>query len=209
LIFYAIQVEALKIGNSAPAPRVNVVAKPNNVSRDIGRITRGVEGGQLDERSKAYIGYWAGFGSFLQERNSPYKIPRPPKNYWCNFGIGRSGFVISVQAGFRDRRLSVDLYIEHQAAKRAFDLLMLEKAAIEEEFGGSLLWQRTDNLKSSRVGVSRADLDPRDENQRPAQYEWFLDNILRFARVFGSRIRSLQLNLEEQDAALGTAETEN
>jgi Domain of unknown function (DUF4268) len=192
--FYAIQVEALKIGNSPPAPRFNVVAKPNTVSRDVGRVTRSADNSQLDERAKMYVAYWSGFGAFLQENGAPYKMPTPPRDYWCNWGIGRSGFVLSVAAGFRDKRLAVEVYINHRAAKRAFDLLIANRTAIEGEIGEPLTWQRTDDLKSSRVGVYRTDLDPRDESQRPAQYAWFLDHMRRFSQAFGSRIRNLQLD---------------
>jgi len=38
--FFAVKVEALRIGESPPAPWFNVVAKPNNWTRGVGRVTR-------------------------------------------------------------------------------------------------------------------------------------------------------------------------
>jgi hypothetical protein len=121
--FFAIEVEALRIGTSSPAPRFNAVAKPNDWSRGVARATRSTAGGQLDDRAKAYISYWSGFGAFLQEKGAPWKILTPSRDHWSNFGVGRSGFVLSVTAGFRDRKLGVEIYINHPAGKRAFDLL--------------------------------------------------------------------------------------
>jgi hypothetical protein len=84
--------------------------------------------------------------------------------------------------------------ISHPSAKIAFDLLMSDRAAIEAEFGGSLEWERLDDNKGSRVAVYRTDLDPRDKSQGPKQFEWLLDQMQRFSRVFAHRIRSLPLD---------------
>jgi uncharacterized protein DUF4268 len=192
--FFAVEVEALKIGSSPPAPWFNIVAKPNIFTRGVERASRSNIGGQLDDRAKAYVAYWSGFGAFLQENGAPYKVPTPPRDYWCNFGIGRSGFVLSVQAGFRDHRLAVELTINHRMAKRAFDLLIADRIAIEAEFGEPLVWRRLDDKKASGIAVYRTDLDPRDESQRPVQYAWFLDHMRRFAQVFNNRIRALPLD---------------
>jgi hypothetical protein len=197
--FFAVEIEALRIGTSPPAPRFSVVAKPNDWSRGVVRASRQAAGSQLDDRARAYISYWSGFAAYLQERKSSFRITTPPRDYWYNFGIGRSGFALSVSAGFRDRRLAVELYINHRAAKRAFDLLEADRTSIEAEFGEPLDWQRMNDKKASRIAVYRTDLDPRDENQRPAQYEWLLDHSRRFSQVFGNRIRALPLDEPIED----------
>jgi hypothetical protein len=204
--FFAVEVEALRIGSSPPAPWFNVVAKPNSWSRGIGRATRSTGGGQLDERAKAYIAYWSGFGAFLQDKAAPYKVPTPPRVHWCSFGIGRAGFILSNTASFRDRKLGVEIYINHRAAKTAFDLLARDRQAIEAEFGGTLDWQRLDDKKACRIAVFRTDMDPNIEVQRPLQYEWLLDQMGGFFRVFRDTIRTLLLdNAAAADLALALA----
>jgi hypothetical protein len=190
--FFAVEVETLRIGNSPPAPWFNIVAKPNNWSRGVGRATRSTDAGQLNDRAKSYVAYWSAFSAFLGENRAPYKITTPPRDYWCTFGIGRSGFALQVTAGFRDRKLAVQLYINHRMARQAFDLLAADRGSIEAEFGEPLNWRMMD--KGAAVWVDRTDLDPRDESQRPEQYAWFLDQMRRFARAFGSRIAALPLD---------------
>ena len=191
--FFAVEVEALRIGSSPPAPWFNVVAKPNDWSRGVVRATRSADGGPMDDRAKAYSAYWSGFSAFLQERRAPFKMNTSPRDYWCSFGIGRTGFILSVTATFRDRRLGVEIYINHRAAKTAFDLLAADRQVIEAEFGGPLDWQRLDDKKACRIALFRTDMDPNVEAQRPSQYEWFLDQMERFSRVFRDRIRALPL----------------
>jgi hypothetical protein len=200
--FFAVEVEALRIGTSPPAPWFNVVAKPNAWSRDIVRAARSSGTGELTDRQKAYMAYWAGFGAFLRERGAPYRMPDPaPRDYWCGFGIGRTGFVLQVTAGFRDRRIGVEIYISHAAAKVAFDKLAAERNAIEEEFGGPLDWLRMDDRKGCRIVVTRTDLDPNLDAQRPQQFEWLFDQMERFSRVFRDRIRSLAFDAPEPEPA--------
>jgi hypothetical protein len=122
-------------------------------------------------------------------------MPDPaPREYWCSFGIGRTGFILSETAGFRDRKLGVEIYISHPAAKDAFDQLRADQDSLEAEFGASLDWQRMNDKKGCRIAVSRTDLDPNEDSQRPQQFAWFLDQMERFARVFRDRIRNLSLN---------------
>ena len=64
---------------------------------------------------------------------------------------------------------------------------------IEAEFGGPLDWQRLDDKKACRIALFRTDMDPNVEAQWPSQYEWFLDQMEHFSRVFRDRIRALPL----------------
>jgi hypothetical protein len=91
--FFAVEIEALRIGTSAPARRFNVVAKPNDWSRGVVRASREA---QLDDRARAYISYWSGFAAYLRDQKSSFRITTPPPRHWYNFGIGRSGFELAV-----------------------------------------------------------------------------------------------------------------
>jgi hypothetical protein len=208
--FFAVEVEALKIGDSLPAPWFNVICKPNDWSRDVVRVTRSTENGPLDERAKAYVNYWSGFAAFLRDRRAAFKLNTPRREYLCGFGnIGVSGFHLNATAGFRDRKIRVEIYIAHPAAKRAFDLLQGDQEAIEKEFGAPLDWLRLDDKKGCCIAVSRTNADPNIEAQRPSQYEWLLDQMERFSCVFRDRIRALPLdNLAEADLVSGSIEAE-
>src|SRR4051794_7796185 len=59
--FFAVEVAALRIGTSPPAPWFNAVAKPNKVSREIVRGTRNLGAGPLNDRARADSTYWSGF----------------------------------------------------------------------------------------------------------------------------------------------------
>jgi hypothetical protein len=194
--FFAVEVEALKIGESLPAPWFNVISKPNDWSRDVARRTRGVEEGHLDESAKAYLSYWSAFSAFLRDKQSPLKLLSNPRyGSYQRFGnIGRSGFVLNANASFRDHRLIVGMYIDHRAHKRAFDLLEDQKETIDAEFGAPLEWDRMDDKKFSSIAVRQNDMDPNVEADRPRQFDWLLDQMERFTRVFRHRVNALSLD---------------
>lgn len=200
--FFAVEIEVLRIGSSAPAPRFNVVGKPNTWSRNVNRTAREGAIRTLDERQKAYAAYWSGFDLFLQDQRAPFRVnAKIPIDYWCGgFKIGRPGFGLVLTAGFRDRKIGVELYINHIAAKRAFDLLELDRSEIEKEFGCKLDWQRMSDKKSCRIAIVRADLDPANESQQQTQYAWFLENLIKFQSVFARRVKGLELDGDANEA---------
>jgi hypothetical protein len=199
--FFAVEIEALRIGDSPPAPRFNVVAKPNNWSRGIGQATRSSIA-QLGDRARACMEYWAAFGQYLLEHGARYRMPTPaPRGNACVWGIGRAGFQLADVILLDAHRLRVEIYINHREAKQAFDLLEADRARIESEIGEALDWQRLNDRQACRIAVHRTDLDPRDEDQRPLQYEWMLNKTQRFDQAFRSRLRALALENVSETAA--------
>lgn len=74
--FFAVEVETWRIGASAPAPRFNVVGKPNSWSRSVSVATR--TDGELQSQ---YAAYWAAFDAFLNERSAPFEVAGNPVSW--------------------------------------------------------------------------------------------------------------------------------
>jgi len=196
--FFAVELEVLRIGSSDPAPQFDVVAKPNAWSRGVTRTTRETVNKPLDDRQKAYHDYWMALAEYLNSCRSPIRIrTATPKDYWCGFGqIGQSAFALGATAVFRDRKIGVEIFINHRCAKAAFDRLYDEKKVIESEFGGALEWQRLNDKKGCRIAVFRSDCDPKNKTEWPQQHAWIIENVTKFARVFADRIAALDLDSE-------------
>ncbi len=188
--FFAVKIEALRIGASPPAPMFNIVAKPNDWSRGVSRAARTGAPAPADDRQKRYIAYWSRFAAFLQQRNEPFRVGEPPpRDYWCGFSIGRSGFRLGAMATFGKAGLGVALSIGHRAAMTAFGMLLAERDRIEADFGGPLEWRRLN--KGCQIEVSQPGLMKESEDR---QFEWLLEQLHRFSRVFTARVRELELD---------------
>lgn len=74
--------------------------------------------------------------------------------------------------------------------------LAAQKDEVEREFGEPLDWQELPTKKASRIAVFKQDVDP----SNPAAYDelhgWMLDRMKRFRRVFGPRVKTLNLDAE-------------
>jgi hypothetical protein len=189
--FFGIEMEVLKIGESAPAPRFNVVAKPNDWSRSVRSAARQVGGVVLADRHRLRMAYWASFGDFLKARQSDFKIRRANKDHWFQFRIGRSGFNLNALISTHKHWLGVELYMPDDAAKTTFRALEMQKEAIEREFGEPLDWQELPGKKASRIALYRSDTDPSDEKLREEQHRWMLEKMDAFKRMFANRVKLL------------------
>ena len=78
--FFGLEIEAWKIGESAVAPKFNVVSKPNEWSADIRGTAR--SGGELSDTKKLQLEYWTGLREILDESNSHIRDTKPRPQHW-------------------------------------------------------------------------------------------------------------------------------
>jgi hypothetical protein len=197
--FFAVEIEALKIGDSDPAPFFNMVAKPNSWSKSVGAVARQSTTGELAARHRSRLAYWASFAEYLRRNDPTFVIRRPNKDHWFEFPIGRAGVSISTTISIsRFRRIGAELYLHRDPLKAGFRQLLAQKEQIEQEFGEPLEWQELPTKKASRVAIYKQGVDP----SSPAAYEelhgWMLDRMRRFRGVFGERVKLLNLDAETE-----------
>jgi hypothetical protein len=192
--FFAVEVSALRIGDSMPAPAFSVVAKPNNWARRVNAVARETTSGELAERHKLRLAYWGSFSRFLEERTVAFRIRTPNKDHWREFPIGRSGFVISCTITMSKQRIGVELYAHNDPMKVAFHQLKAERSLIEQEFGAELDWQELPGKKAFRVATFLENVDASDEANFNRFHEWMLDRMNMFRSVFTDRVRNLDLD---------------
>ncbi|KQZ26498.1 hypothetical protein ASD50_03570 [Mesorhizobium sp. Root552] len=207
--FFAIEVAALRIADSVPAPVLRVVAKPNNWARRVGAAAREAASDGLAERHKARIAYWTSFAKFLDASDSKFRIRTPGKDHWHEFPIGRAGFAISCTITMSKQRVGVELYIHSDPLKIAFKQLLAQRESIEAEFGERLDWQDLNGKKGCRIASFLEDVDAADKHTFPRLHTWMLDRMTRFRDVFANRVRMIDLEIEEasEDEAVFSMET--
>ena len=96
--FFGVEIELWRIGNSPPAPKFNIVAKPNDWTRamrrkrpDVG--TDGTQVAATDLRLNQ-IAFWEGFQDYLAKAKSPFTCQKPGPRHWMWHSIGRSGLAL-------------------------------------------------------------------------------------------------------------------
>ena len=190
--FFAVEIEVIRIGDSAPAPRFNVVAMPNDWARQARQAVRGA----ASEAGALYQQYWLALREVCQEAGEKGRFPKARSRQWLTFPIGRSGFRLNAVANKSERVIRVELYLRQKGMtpKQAFNALFAQKAGIEADFGGPLDWQPLPNRVASRIAVHLTDADVTERSDWPRQHAWIVEQLRRFRQIFTDRVRALNLD---------------
>lgn len=189
--FFAVEIELWRIDTSPPAPRFNVIASPNEWTKDFRSVTSEATSQELAKRHQIRLAYWASFAEYLAAYHSTFNIKRSNKNRLYRFPMGSPGFSIVAMISIQKRQGIVGLSTPRSPEKSVFHSLLSQKDTIEAEFGKSLEWEEKRGRKRSFIFVSRKEVNPADQKQYQELHAWMLDRINRFQAVFTPRIQAL------------------
>ena len=188
LDFFAVEIELWRIGNSAPAPRLSIVSRPNQLAKAF----RSGGGGATTKGAVNQLEFWGGFVEYLKDSGSPISRRKPQPQNWFDVAIGKSGVHITLTVRFTKKDVGCDLYIETENAKAIFHALRDEKEAIEAEVGNKLNWREIPHAKSSRIEL-RKKFDLEDTEQWPEAHAWLAEHAMRFKKAFAERVKKAAL----------------
>lgn len=195
--FFGVELELWRIDDSRPALRLNVVAKPNDWSREAARTRR------ADERSptkETQLRYWTAFREVLHSAEGPATPTKALPQHWMNVSIGRTGFRLAAGTNSRHSWIRAELYLDDGhlqkgaglgGANAYFRALEQSREAIERELDLSVNWEDLPDSGSCRVAIYR-NCDPTDESDWPEQHEWLADRLNRLHQVLAPRIKLLE-----------------
>lgn len=192
--FFGIQIELWKIGDSPPAPKFNLVAKPNDWTKTVKKSASAAKSSELTEIKKLQMDYWAALKAFLEREHSFLNSQKPAPAHWTNFAIGRSYFHLVAIANTRDSFIAAYLVITGPDGKVHFRML---REQCEEDaqsiFGDSLDWREMPSAKESQVYI-RIDLDPTVRSNWDEQHRWLMEKLEELHKYFSPRIKKLDAN---------------
>ena len=191
--FFGLEIELWRIGDSPPAPKFNIICRPNDWSRAVKEQAAKVEGNSPTQALQ--LQFWSAFRDFMLERNR--RAPKPSGQSWQAFSIGRTGFSLEAVLRRAEQQLAVRLYIicDDLPPKRVFRWLEARKEQIHAALGFALDWQELPEKKGSVALVIRPDCPLDDENRWPEYHDWIARTVAKMTEVF----RPLIVNLQETD----------
>ena len=186
--FFGLEVEAWRIGDSLPAPKFNIVSKPNDWSKQVAGGAARVE---MTDARRLQLEFWTTFRSYAEQHATRFRPTKPHPQHWMTVALGRSGFHLSGIASVSELR--AEFVIVHAESAACFSKLEAERAAIEAEFGEPLTWYSAEGVKARRIFLRRA-ADLEDRSAWPEYCEWLTVKLDRLHEVFQPRVRSLDLD---------------
>jgi hypothetical protein len=200
LAFFGVQVELWVIDESKPAVRFNVVSRPTEL-RPVAVIGKT----ELTPTRRLQLEWWTAFRESLLTAKALPSVQSPRPQYWYNIALGRTGYHLSATANVDESLIGVRVYMMNRfGADAALDQLLESRAEIEAELGEPLLWNPNPEA-SDKVILLRRKADIRIKDQWADHLNWMVDAVVRLRKIFGPRIKSLQLDSIANDVSTDEA----
>lgn len=189
--FFGLEIEIWRIGDSVPAPKFNIVSKPNDWTSSVAQAAKSIVDADLSDTKRTQFEFWTKFKDYLLEHSDAITPQKPLPQHWATYRIGRSGFHMAATLNTREELIGVELYINHNNAEGFFKLLEQDKDAIEKEIGSKLLWAELPGRKGCRISIQKQNSDPLDQARWPEYMGWMKDYLEKLNSSFRPRIRAL------------------
>jgi hypothetical protein len=174
--FFGVQIELLRIGDSAFAPRFNILAKPNDWSKSVSARAAGKAA--VSGLHQEWQDYWSDFFSVAEDRGLKLKNRVPPKEGWCRIEQLCSGARNAASwLHWSDKRLRVLIWLQGEERLDLFDELYAAKSLIESAIDTPLSWERFEHKKSSFISLDGP--TPAADDNYALDYQWYIDSVTR------------------------------
>lgn len=183
--FFAVEITAVQIDDSVPAPLFKVVAKPNDWGKS---VKASAQSSVANERSVAYRDFWALYLAKVRETYPSWTSASG--DYYQSWLVMKSGYPnIYFPTVFNRQGLYAGIETQ-DAEHNLYGCFLPAKESIEQSFGGPLIWEEIEGRKICKVGDAllgdesgnKVDIMNRDE--WPKYIDWFLDAQVRLHRAF-------------------------
>jgi hypothetical protein len=181
LNFFLINIEVWKIDDSNPAPRFEVVVRPNEWAKTI-RSTTG--SGELTNTKLLQLNLWARFKDYCQLNYPSLRLQKPGPQHWYNFTIGSTLAHIALLVNTKDSYVGIELLAGDQ---EFYKYLENYKEEIEKQIGHKLEWSLRNKTGNIRLKLNID--DALNEKNDSKSFEWLASNINLFKKVFTSYIK--------------------
>lgn len=177
--FFLIEIHAYKIGDSNPAPKFEVVEKPNDFVK---RSKTKSEDNEQNKRHSERLIFWEQFNQIIASRGKPFNIRKATTDHWYDVTLGTSDAHIAISLVNRDGIIVVEVYINNN--KDLFDDLYGNREEIENQLGFTLVWDRLDNKKASRIKHTVPGLNFDDHSNYSMLMNQIIDIAVKMRDVF-------------------------
>ncbi|QAA76385.1 MAG: hypothetical protein BIP78_0619 [Candidatus Bipolaricaulis sibiricus] len=177
--FFLVAIELWQIENSPPAPKFNVISRPNEWKR---AVRTSAQDGLTDTKTKQ-LEFWQQLKQFATTRCPELKLRTPRPQHWFDVAIGRSDCRVALVVDSREDKVRCELYIPD--SKELYRTFLSRKAEIEKELdiAEELEWQELPGKKASRICALHS-FRFADTTTWEGAFGWLIETARRFKRVF-------------------------
>lgn len=178
--FFLVQIELWRIDDSPPAPKFNVISRPNEWKR---AVRTSAQDGDLTDTKTKQLEFWQQLKEFASTSHPELKLRTPRPQHWFDVAIGRSDCHIALVVDSRNDKVRCELYIPD--SKELYQTFLSFRSQIEQELAidEPLEWQELPGKKASRIRTLK-EFRFADSNTWEPAIRWLIETTIRFKRVF-------------------------
>ena len=177
--FFLIELHAYRIGDSLPAPKFEIIEKPNGF---IKYSKENSDNNEINKSQSERLTFWTRFNEMVVAKGKPCNIRNATTDHWYNVAIGTSEACVSINLVNKLSRVTVEIYIADN--KNLFDYLAERKDEIENALGFPMEWVRLDNKKASRIKYAIPGLNFDDHSNYDALMDKIIEKVIVLKKVF-------------------------
>ncbi|MCK4788365.1 MAG: DUF4268 domain-containing protein [Desulfobacteraceae bacterium] len=190
--FYLIKVEAVRIGDSEPAPLLTLIVGPSEEATVVGKKKK-----EMAERYIIRKKFWTQLLDYAKTKTKLHASISPNEYSWIGTGTGLRG--LGLNYTITKHTSVVELYIDRgkdqdEENKKSFDQLATSKKEIEEAFGESLDWQQLEGKRACRIRRQFTIGGYRDDEEKwPLIHEAMVNAMIRLEKALKPHIKGIKI----------------
>ncbi len=172
--FFLIEIELWKIGQSQPAPKFNIVERPNDWAKAMRQQ-------DLSPTEALKLEYWTEFKSYAETQGDLTKeffLRKPSKDHWYDFATGKSGvgLHLTITTPKNLKYCGIIIHDDKELAKSFHDAI----PDLEKRLGVKINWKPAN--KSDRI-IFACPAHFKEHEKWNEDFDWFIKNILELKKI--------------------------
>jgi hypothetical protein len=189
--FYLLKVDAIKIGDSPPAPLFTIIVGPSEESKEVGKTKQ-----EMAERYYIRERFWTELLERSKSKTKLHSNISPSKHNWIGTSAGMQG--LNLNYVVRKDSADVELYIDRgkdseEINKEIFNQLFHNRQTIESNFGEPLEWQTLEGKRACRIKKRITIGGYRDDDKWSEIHEAMIDNMIKLDQSLKPFIKKLKI----------------
>lgn len=175
--FFGVELTAVRIGGSAAAPLLRLVAEPNDWQKTTKAAARSTQ--STSARAELYREYWAAYLARVHADQPTWTSARKPQTAnWMSQPSPLPCSIISVSFA-QGRRLRHELYLDSSTDDDLvgiwFDHLVAHRDVLDATYGAQLSYEELPDRRASRIADYREDASVDDVDRHDEFIDWHVD----------------------------------
>ncbi len=185
--FFLIKIELYQIDDSSPAPKFEIISKPNEWAKT---IKTNSSGNDLSNTKLQQLEFWESFKSYVRTKNTSIRLQTTRPQHWYDVSMGSSEAHVALTVNTREDLVGCEVYINKN--KDLYSFLLSKKDEIEKELGEPAIW--VDAAKASRIKVSRKVNGVFNEKESELYFAWLYEKTVLFQTTFAKYFKEYKNN---------------